>query len=173
MVGHWVTLPVPAIEDSDWSAHLALNESDADGLNAFHFLYSDCPCSMRILDDLLKHPSHDSVNETIVVIGDNHRIAESAASLGYRIRYTTTEKLRTDFGVEAAPLLVVIANSNEPKYVGGYTARKQGLAPQHREIISKCYLRENVASLPLYGCAVSSGLKDVVDPMRLKTGLKF
>lgn len=173
MVGHWVTLPVPAIVDSDWSAHLPSNESEANGLNVFHFLYSDCPCSMRILDDLIKHSSHDSVNETIVVIGDNHRGAESAATLGYRIRYTTTEKLRTDFGVEAAPLLVVIANRNEPKYVGGYTARKQGLNSQHREIIAKCYRGEDVASLPLYGCAVSSRLKDVVDPLRLKTGLKF
>lgn len=173
MVGHWVTLPVPAIEDSDWSAHFASNESDADGLNAFHFLYGNCPCSMRILDDLLKHPSHCLVNETIVFIGETNRDAESARSLGYRVRYTTTQKLRRDFGVEAAPLLVVISYSSEPKYVGGYTARKQGLNSQHRDIISRCFRGESVAALPLYGCAVSSSLQDIVDPMRLKTSLNF
>ena len=174
MAGHWITLPKPELTHAQWTALLPPNKpDDTASWHAFHFLYSDCPCSMRILDELLDYPPNTSVNETLILIGESVTSAEAAATMGYSIKYTTPEKLEEDFGIEAAPLLIVISDQQALTYVGGYTSRKQSLNSQHREVISRCHAGDEVDSLPLYGCAVSSALKDLVDPLRLKTSLKF
>lgn len=174
MAGHWITLPKPDLSNVQWPAQLTSKNPDgAASWNAFHFLYSDCPCSMRILDELVKHPPHPGVHETIFLIGESVTAADAAIRIGYSIKYTTPEKVEEEFGIEAAPLLIVRSDEQAVTYLGGYTSRRQSLNAQHREIISRCYAGDEVVSLPLYGCAVSAGLKDLVDPLRMKTGLKF
>jgi hypothetical protein len=168
MVGHWVVLPHPAKDDSQWAERLSATRSKPESeWTVFHFLYGNCPCSRRVLDHVLTRKPIDGIRELIVFIGDDSEI-KSAKKCGFEVECVTPEILKERYGVEAAPLLVVADPSSKIRYSGGYTARKQSLDIQDREIIERILSGESLSDLPLFGCAVSSKLKFLVDPLRLK-----
>lgn len=171
MVSHWVPLPRPAVDDAAWRASLANIRTDqATGRwTALHFLYAECPCSRRVLEQVIEHPPRDGVTERVVLIGSDTELADRAAEHGYEVDCVSPEDLKAKYGVEAAPLLVVSDPDGKPRYAGGYTSRKQGPDFQDRRILAALMAGHDVEPLPLYGCAVSRRLQGIVDPLRLKS----
>ncbi|HEY8945874.1 MAG TPA: hypothetical protein VIM73_16510, partial [Polyangiaceae bacterium] len=63
------------------------------------------------------------------------------------------------YGIDAAPLLIVSDPKGEPRYVGGYTTRKQGPVLEDLSIVEQARRGSSLASLPIFGCAVSERLQ--------------
>jgi hypothetical protein len=170
MVGHWVPLPGPALDNERPSAFVANLPSQAMGQWAvWHFLYADCPCSRRVLEHNLAHSPGEGVWERIVLIGGDAELAARARARGYDVDQVSPEQLKSKYGVEAVPLLVVIDPEQAVRYVGGYTSRKQGLDNQYQRILADLLAGTEVQAIPVYGCAVSQNLRSMVDPLGLKT----
>lgn len=176
-IGHWISLPHPEIGDSFAPAALlepallepaALSEIPHESLRAFHFLYGDCPCSRRVLDEVIGRESVDGVIERIVMIGGKEADVQIASAKGYEVDQCAPLEADAKYGVCAAPLLVVTQVDGTILYSGGYTSRKQGPDNQDVNILSALSRGEEVTNLPVYGCAVSEELKQLVDPFRLK-----
>lgn len=163
MIGHWVSLPHPAAGST-----IAAEFVDHDGVNAFHFLYGECPCSRKTLDHVLQRPPVDGVRETIVLVDADSAVRARALAAGYGVVEVTPQELKQRFAVEAAPLLIVTESTGRIVYSGGYTSRKQGLNFQDVSILQAAKKGLVADELPLFGCAVSRGLKALTDPLSLK-----
>jgi len=170
MVGHWVALPTPAKDDGILLASLADTIGDEhDGTwRMVHVLYSECPCSRRILDGMLREPRDPEVHETVLVVGEDQELPGQLRAAGFGVLHTTREELAERWHIESAPLLLILDPSGELAYLGGYTERKQGLAVKHRDYLQRLQTDDDVESLPVYGCGVSQPLQDALDPLGLK-----
>jgi hypothetical protein len=171
MVNHWVPLPRPSAEQIERKASLVSFQADKAERRwtTIHFLYAECPCSRRVLDHLLEQSPRKDVSERIVLIGDSTELAAKAEAHGYSVDCVDPEELLAKYGVEAAPLLMIVDRDDRERYIGGYTSRKQLLDIQDREILASLMSGQEVEPLPLFGCAVSGRLKSLVDPLGLKS----
>ena len=168
MVSHWVPLPHPEGSDAVLQTALSGHASDSNSWTVTHFLYADCPCSLRVLNHVIERTPSDSVRERFVLIDSNGDASDQAELAGLDVERLTSKQLYQTYGIEAAPLFAVTEPSGETVYVGGYTQRKQGLDISDMDIVRRLQEGESVDQLPVYGCAVSSRLKDIVDPLGLK-----
>lgn len=169
MVSHWVALPHPATTDQAWTTQLRQTRNTLDDpWTVFHFLYSDCPCSRRILKHILDRVPVDGCRERIVFIGVDTQVAEAATQRGFEVDCVTPEMLKSRYGVEAAPMLTILDPAGTVRFAGGYTAHKQGPQIQDVKIINAFLDGAVVEELPVFGCAVSDRLKLLVDPLGLK-----
>ena len=168
MIGHWAVLPHPETNDSDWQVRLTAAPSvDHKQWTAIHFLYDNCACSRRVLEHVLVSSPIEGVTERIVLISDNPQEFKREGRF-IEVEYVTPARLKERYGVESAPLLVVMDGQQNVRYSAGYTARKQGPEIKDREIISRLLKGDEVTELPLYGCAVSAEMKKLIDPLGLK-----
>ncbi len=175
MVSHWVSLPAPQV-GSTLQAISADNDRMVSSrlvtTNSFqvsHFLYVDCPCSRRVLDYLAERSPLATASERIVFICDDDQKALPSTEIGFSVDVVTSRQCLAKYGVESAPLMVVTDKDGRIQYSGGYTNRKQGLDYQDRAIVQRLMLGEKVDSLPVFGCAVSQRLKQIVDPIGMKS----
>jgi hypothetical protein len=171
LVGHWVTLPVPAPDAPDLVAGLAelrTEHGDRDAWMAVHVLYAACSCSRRVVDHLVDDPRPDGVRDKILLVGSTPEIEQRLASSTATIIRTTPTELAEHYEIESAPMLVVVDPAGVVRYRGGYTERKQSLAIQDIAIIERLRDDDTVGELPLYGCAVSKRLQNLLDPLGLR-----
>ena len=168
MVGHWASLPHPEVGER--FPNIAVQDVGFNGeeidVQAFHFLYVDCPCSRRVIRHLSNRTPLDGAIENVVFVGDtlpNERIHD-----GFNVELLSPVELKQRYGIESAPLLVVTDSVGTITYSGGYTSRKQGPDIQDVEIISAAVKGTAYQKLPVFGCAVSNELKSLVDPLGIK-----
>lgn len=157
MVKHWVPLPHPKTGEV-----IATNTLVDCEWQAIHFLYADCPCSQRVLRHVIGRSPISGVVERIVLIGGDLATVRGVSKEGFVVEAISAEELRRKYDVESAPLLMVADQHGKIAYSGGYTLRKQGLDIQDQEIIKRIAAGRNVESLPLYGCAVSAQLQELL-----------
>lgn len=82
----------------------------------------------------------------------------SALEHRFDVRRVTSDDL-SRYGIEAAPLLVVLSPGGQIRYAGGYTERKQGPNIDDLRILDDARRPGVLASLPVFGCAVSDRLR--------------
>lgn len=164
MAGHWVSLPHP----EKGSVLKGTEGQVVESVNVFHFLYGDCTCSRRILQQLLSREVIQGASERIVLIGEDDDAERLASEKGFAVSVVTPTQLKQQYDVESAPLLIVASDAGSILYSGGYTSRKQGLDNQDLQIIQSIQDGKQYTELPVYGCAVSQRLKDLIDPLKLK-----
>ncbi|TPV93925.1 MAG: hypothetical protein B7733_18000 [Myxococcales bacterium FL481] len=169
MAGHWYTLPVPEISPQLAAAlHDLRPQRDESRWLAIHVLYAKCGCSQRIFDHLFETDRPAAVDETILLVGADSSIRERAATAGLNLKQITREELKQTYFMESAPLFVVLDSDGAPRYVGGYTERKQGYDVQDLKILAALQSGQPGHELPLYGCGVSQELQDYLDPIGVK-----
>ncbi|MEL6107866.1 MAG: hypothetical protein AAFU85_17715 [Planctomycetota bacterium] len=170
MADHWIPLPRPEGDSFTYQSRgePANDQSDATRPKAHHFLYGECPCSRRVLDQLLERHALSGVDETIVLVDGPAALVTEASNLGYRVDLVAAAELEHRYGVVSSPLLVVTDASERLLYSGGYTDRKQGFAIRDTEILRKLRSGEHVSPLPVFGCATSRELQARIDPLGLK-----
>jgi hypothetical protein len=162
MAGHWIPLPSTAPEEG----HLP---GAADGRwRVYHFLYMECPCSRRVLEHICQRQAVRGMAERLVLIGNSSDLPGSARREDCEVDWVTPQELETEYGVESAPMMVVVDPKGRTRYSGGYTSRKQVLDIQDREIMDRLLAEEEVDALPVFGCAVSRQLQSITDPFGLK-----
>jgi hypothetical protein len=168
---HLVAMPVPEAHDPALAAVVAQTRGlrgIGDWLGV-HVLYGECPCSRKIAEVLLDpaRPRPQALTETLVLVGADPALEARAAAAGFAVDVVSPEDLEARWGVQAAPLLVLADPADQVRYVGGYTARKQGPDVQDIEILTQLRADAPVAPLPLFGCAVSQALRAAADPVGL------
>ncbi|MEO1615740.1 MAG: hypothetical protein AAFV88_07835 [Planctomycetota bacterium] len=177
MIGHVVALPAPTRGDVLPVGELDLSTAGRDEsletttespTLALHFLFGDCPCSRNVLDQILQRHPVDGIRERIVFVGKKDPRESTAKSQGYETERVTPIELRTRYGVESAPLLVIVDAQGTILHSGGYTSRKRGVDIQDETIIRSLLEGKAEDQLPVLGCAVSKELQSAVDPLGLK-----
>ncbi len=153
---HLVALPVPG--DARLAASLeALRSAPSRGRwLAVHVLYAECRCSQRIADHLLSTARPSDWSEMVLWVGAPPPPAALEERFDVR-RMGSADLAR--YGIESAPLLLAADPQGHVRYAGGYTERKQGPVIDDLRILDAARRPELVASLPVFGCAVSDRLR--------------
>ncbi len=173
MAGHWVVLPAP--ENNDVKLEAALAGMTALGDQRWHLthvLYAECRCSERIFDYLSARPTPPGVGERVLLAGSRDEWASRARARGFDVVVLTPEDLKARFDIESAPLLLISDPGGRIRYAGGYTGRKQGLDYRDVAILESLRSGERVDALPLYGCAVSREMQELLDPIGIEYARK-
>lgn len=170
MVGHWVTLPKPAADDQHLRQALSelRNPGEQNQWVGVHVLYSDCGCSGRVLEHIFSSERPAGFAEKILLVGHHEEFEAGARKAGLDVTVLKARELKERFGLESAPLFIVLDPAGALRYVGGYTERKRGLAIRDLEIVSELRAGGESYELPLFGCAVSQRLQEILDPLGIK-----
>jgi len=155
---HAVALPALTAPDRIGATLGALRRPEDGGrFLAVHVLYAECRCSQRIVSHLVETARPAGWSELVLWVGDEPP-SPALAQRGFAVRRLTRAEL-AGYGVEAAPLLVALDPTDHVRYQGGYTERKQGPVIADLPILEAARDAAASASLPVFGCAVSDGLK--------------
>ncbi len=154
---HVVALPTPAPSAMlGASLRVLRNAQNQDRWLAVHVLYAECRCSQRIVDHLLSSARPGDWSETVLWIG--HPDPSPLLEERFDVRRIGPADLAR-YGVESAPMLIALDPSGRVRYAGGYTERKQGPVIDDLRILRAAQRPDVVASLPVFGCAVSRRLQ--------------
>lgn len=173
MARHTIPLPVPEVGDERIAQALQTQRERATtSWMMTHVLLSTCPCSHRITAHLLERGAMHDVEEHVVWIKPETPQEEGeedfpkrARARGFIVHVVDHAELAQRYHLEAAPLLLIMDPEERLIYSGGYTSRKQGYAVQDLDILKTLRVRHGpVATLPLFGCAVSRELSATIDP---------
>lgn len=166
--GHWVPLPISEQPYEDVGRAIAATRTTEGTWITLHILYDACGCSQGVLEDLLEGQPDPDATERIVLVGGDEEAAQPARARGYEVELLEPEELPHRYLVQAAPIYAVLSPRDELAYIGGYTSRKRGPEPKHRQILAALQAGRDVDPLPPLGCAVSESLRDAVDPLNLR-----
>lgn len=168
LASHLVALPVPSQDNPALMAALERSRSDQerDRWLMVHVIYGDCPCSMRVVDHLLERELAPEASERMLLVGEDPSLAQRMRDHGYRVEVLSAEQLKARYQIVGVPLLVIADPANRLRYVGGYTARKQGPDIQDTRILEELRADRSIEALPLFGCAVSRELREALNPLR-------
>jgi hypothetical protein len=165
---HLIALPRPQLGSVTARAWSGLRgPADRGRWLAIHVLYGGCPCSARIVDHLLQAPRLPTVGEVVLWVGRDPDTEARLSASGLRVVDVDAQVLQDRFGIEAAPLLIVLDQQDRARYLGGYTARKQGPDIQDRRILSALLAGALPEPNPVLGCAVSARLAKALNPAGL------
>jgi hypothetical protein len=153
---HVVAMPRPQATLLAPALTMLRTPQEHDRWLAVHVLYSDCRCSQRVAEHLATTERPQDWSEIVLWVGDDAPPAGLAAH--FDVRRATAAQLAS-YGIEAAPSMILADPAGHIRYSGGYTDRKQGPVIEDLRILRAVHNAENVSSLPLFGCAVSSRLK--------------
>jgi hypothetical protein len=167
MAQHLLTLPKPRMD-----AGLRQGLEPALLLHkgswfALHVLAENCQCSQEILDHLVARGSDARFSEKVLFIGNAEPTRTRLLARGFAFEAVTPEELQARYGLEGAPLLLVVNRQSEVAYSGGYSSTSRGF-PQDVAILRALERGTAVNELPLFGCAVSRALQRQLDPLGLK-----
>lgn len=170
MAGHWVALPRPDHQDPNFKRGLqAITKRDSSAKwTLVHVLYTECRCSQKIFDYLFHREHPPRTEEVVLLVGPPQDYAEKARASGFRTLVVSKEELKTRFQIESAPLLMILDETRTPRYLGGYTGRKQGTDYRDLEMLAAIRSGSSTEELPLYGCGVSEELQAYLDPIGVK-----
>lgn len=170
LAGHFYALPIPSVADPVLAAgvHSDLATEGWDGWAVVHVFYAECGCSERVAEHLFAEARPPGVHEKVVVVGEHPQWQAKAERNGFSYETVTQEDLRSRYGIEGAPLMVVVDAGGQIRYAGAYTDRKRGLVVRDLEILEDLRAGNEVAAIPLFGCAVGKDLQAAFDPLRLK-----
>jgi len=169
-VTHLYTLPRPDRAAPALVRALAARvpASERGRVTVTHVLYAECRCSQRILQHLVSRGARHDVSESSLLVSPAPALAQQLTAAGFRTTALTPAELKSQFAIEAAPLLIVADATRHIRYLGGYTAQKQGLEIRDVAIIDRVLAGERASELPLFGCAVSRALQRIADPFGLQ-----
>jgi len=169
---HEYTLPHPTRTDPVLTSALASQRTQADvgRFGVTHVMYAACSCSKNIIEHLEARGARRDVTEHVVLVGQDAMLARRVTRAGYQLHNIEPLELKRQYGLEAAPLLIIDEPSGAIAYIGGYTTHKQGLDIRDNALIDAALAQSRSYELPVLGCAVSRGLQRMLDPLALKYG---
>ena len=159
---HLLAMPAPDRTSQLGRRLITLEGSAVRTWLAVHVLSSECRCSQRVADHLVETTRPEGWLEVVLWVGDIDPPAELAQR--FDVRRISASDLAA-YGIEAAPLLVAVTPDGEVAYAGGYTDRKQGPVFHDLDVMTAVREARAVPSLPLFGCATSERLRDVLSTL--------
>lgn len=136
-----------------------------------HVVASDCDCAQRLVRHLLQRPRLAGTAEMLLLVGPDAAWLPLAQAAGVAIQQVDAGTLQQTYGLDAAPVLVALAPGGRIDYIGGYFDHPAALHPLDESIHAR-WVADTAApaALPVYGCAVSDGLRRSVDPLGVVYG---
>lgn len=169
MVGHIVSLPAPNDDQRLENAVKALHHDHHSPL-LIHVIYQHCSCTNSLFAHLIDRGRFASVREQVLFVGDDPTKRMAAQKAGYEVMTISRHALVRTFGIEAAPVLLIVDATGSIVYLGGYYRHPATVVPQDEMIYAQIQRGQHIDPLPLYGCAVSDRLQQAFDPLGLKYG---
>lgn len=176
---HLLTLPTPAAADPGLVAAIQRSRAPAEQGRwlALHVLLADCGCSRRVADHLVRRGplAERALAERVILIRDPGQpgqapdLAGRLRARGFAIEELPASALPGRYPIEAAPLLLVADPAGAVRYLGGYSARKQGPTLLDAAILRELLQGRSPPPLPAFGCPATASLRAVIDPLRLST----
>lgn len=183
LASHLLTLPIPAVESPALHRAITAHRGDhqRDRWLVLHVVYDGCRCSRQVLDHLLASSSASpgassrpaDLAERVVLITDSGTApaatTDAIRAHGFELEVVSAARLVERYGIEAAPLLVIVDPTDHVRYVGGYTPRKQAADIRDLAVIDAVRRGVPVAPLPAFGCAIGKELRAQLDPLGIRT----
>ena len=166
MLNHVVAMPKPDDPARLRKSISALRESH-DRPFLLHVIYRDCSCTNNLFSHLIARKPFDQAEEKILFVGADAKKQLAAQQAGFGFKVVAASYLREEFGIEAAPLLLVSDPDGQMRYIGGYYNHPAAIHSMDEQIYFALQAGKPVESLPLFGCAVSDRLQAAVDPFGL------
>ena len=160
---HVVPLPAGAVSD----VRLGALRAEPTRWLMVHVLYARCRCSEQIVHHLARRGPSGDASEVVLWIGSRAALETELQGAGFSLLRVGAEELLPRFGVEAAPLLVILDPDNVARYRGGYTDRKQAYPVRDTELLRDAMGGAAPVALPVFGCAISQRLRELIDPLRI------
>src|ERR1700687_5726023 len=169
MAGHLLTLPKPILDPKQVKALQAsvFTKTQTPTWSVFHVLAEKCGCSAKVADHLVERGAKSLYAERVLWIGHDTGIGTRLAGRGFALETISAGQLKAKYGIEGAPLMVVVKREGRVTYSGGYSRWKQGV-PEDDQILANLAAGGSAAALPLFGCAISRELQKKLDPLGLK-----
>jgi hypothetical protein len=162
--GHLASLPEPQDEALLRRGILQLRRS-ATGNFLVHVIYADCSCTRALFRHLMARGPFPGAEEAVLFVGTDLRKQESARRAGYSFTAVSAQELALRFGLEAAPVLIMIDSAGTLRYAGGYYAHPATITPLDDRIYAQLASGAAVEPLPVFGCAVSRRLQESLNPL--------
>jgi len=137
--------------------------------NTVHALATKCGCSKRLYQHLVSRRAMPGVPERVLLVDATPEWTAALEQAGFEVIALDAPTLRTEYGVEAAPLFGVRTPDGEVAYWGAYAAQRSA-PPRDLELFERARAGARPDALPLFGCAVSRELQQRSDPLNLKYG---
>lgn len=168
--GHTAGLPAPGAGDRAVEEAIAASRESAErgAWLVLHVLYGQCGCSQRVLDALASRGPAADVRERVVLVDGSDAAAARIAAAGFAVARVSADELVDRYHLESAPLFAVADPAGHLRYLGGYTERKRGPSLLDRSIVEALVRGEEVAPIPILGCAVSRRLKQITNPLGVR-----
>lgn len=138
-----------------------------------HILSSDCKCSEKVYQNLVRRGATGDREELVLLLKDDQHWANPLSRKGFKVEVLDLKsqvrlaKSHDDFGV---PALVVFTPKGERAYVGGYSegVLSAGGVNRENEIMSHFMLGTAARHFPIRGCAVTASYQRKIDPFAFK-----
>jgi hypothetical protein len=163
-VSHMAAMPEPTQEARLARAALALRKDAARPFH-LHVIYERCSCTRRLFAHLLKRHAFADVEETVLFVGESQGLREAVERAGFGFTTLAPGDLQPRFGLEAAPVLIAFDRSGKLQYAGGYFDRPAAVDALDERIRADLAHDRKPSPLPVFGCAVSPGLQERLDPL--------
>jgi hypothetical protein len=163
-LGHMVALPTPDGTTRLAQAALRFKRDSAKPLYV-HVIAAGCSCTDRLFAHLVGRDPFPGVEEIIVFVGDAGAKQRAADRAGVPFRTISAADLTARFGLESAPVLIAFDAEGRLQYAGGYYDHPATISPRDGRIHAQLASGGAATPLPVFGCAVSAGLKRSIDPL--------
>jgi len=166
MVNHIIAMPLP--DDYKRIQENMPQLRHSPGWLIVHVIYQNCSCTNSLTSSLLESGSQPGVDESIIFVGDDEEFERRFKARGFYFKFETRASIADQFGIEAAPMLLIFSPDDRLKYGGGYFERPSVYRSMDQKYLTKLKKGEDVEALPLYGCPVSTRLQKIMDPFGIE-----
>jgi hypothetical protein len=163
-VGHMASLPEPDDEALLRRAMLQMRRGSS-GNFLVHVIYGECSCARALFAHLLARRPFPGAEEAILFVGADDKKREAAKRAGFAFTEVSAQELAVRFGLEAAPVLVVLDAAGRLRYAGGYYGHPAAVTPLDERVYAELAAGAEVKPLPVFGCAVSPRLQKSLNPL--------
>lgn len=140
-----------------------------------HYLSSDCICSRAVAAYLMKRgPLRQAREEITLIDSDDHQrdkaLARDLTGHGFEVKTLSARAASTSYGIGGVPLLEVVSPARQVMFRGGY--RERGASPDAYSdlaVLAALVTDKSAPKLPILGCATTQRLRNLMDPLKLKS----
>jgi hypothetical protein len=161
---HMAPMPGASRAARTTQALLALRR-EAQRALVVHVIAAHCSCTERLFAHLVERGASADAEEVVLFVGEDAAKQAAATRAGYRYATVAAADLTARFLLESAPVMFAFDARGTLRYAGGYFNHPAAITPLDERIVARVRRGELPASLPVYGCAVSSRLRESVDPL--------
>ena len=130
-----------------------------------HVIAAHCSCTERLFEHLVKRGAFADADEVLLFVGEDAAKQAAATRAGFRYVNVDAEALATRFLLESATVMFAFDANGALRYAGGYFNHPSARSALDERIREQVRHGAAPEPLPVYGCAVSSRLRESVDPL--------